>query len=337
LELLVVRSFPRFLAVVALITLAGAACSSAASQSGRAGPVTLRVGDQNKTLAEPLNLAGQATGTPYGLAWSNFLDGPHMNAAFLAGLIDFGFMGDTPALLATAAHADVVVVGAIRYQPNSIFELAVKPGSNIKTLTDLRGKKVAFTQGTALQGYLLQALDSVGLTQHDITPVNVPGASLSTTVQSGDADAAVLSSYVLTSYLASNSGASALPAPVSSYTLLLATRKALSDTGKREAIYDFVSRLAKAGRWVQANENTFVQDYYVNYQHQTPAAAKQSYQRSGPPLYTAPTADLIQHQRTQAGLLVRVGELPQGFNAADQFDPAATQAADRAIQGALAS
>jgi sulfonate transport system substrate-binding protein len=291
------------------------------------------VGDQNKTLEEPLNLAGQANGTPYGLQWSNFLDGPHMNAAFTAGLIDFGFMGDTPALLATAARADVVVVGAIRYQPNSIFELAVKPGSNIKSLTDLRGRKVAFTEGTALHGYLLQALDSVGLTQHDITPVNVPAASLATTLQSGDADAAVLSSFLLTSYLTANGSASALLAQVSSYTVLLATRKALSDPGKRQAIYDFVGRLATAGRWVQANGNTFVQDYYVNTQHQTPAAAKLTYQRAGAPLYAAPTADLIQHQQAQASLLVGVGVLPHGFNAAAQFDSAATQASDKATQG----
>jgi sulfonate transport system substrate-binding protein len=333
LEFVVVRSFPRFVALVVLSGLAVAACSSAASQPGKPGPVTLRVGDQNKTLQEPLDLSGQANRTPYGVQWSNFLDGPHMNAAFTAGLIDFGFMGDTPALLATAARADVVVVGAIRYQPNTIFQIAVKPGSSVKTLSDLRGRKVAFTEGTALHGYLLQALDSVGLTQHDITPVNVPGASLVTTVQSGDADAAVLSSYVLTSYLASNGNASTLPAPFSSYTVLLATRKALSDPGKRQAVYDFVARLAKAGRWVQANGDTFVQDYYVSYQHQTPAAAKQTFQRVGAPLYAAPNAEVIQHQQTQARLLVGAGALPHGFNAADQFDPAATQAADKATQG----
>jgi sulfonate transport system substrate-binding protein len=336
LELVVVRSFPRFLALATLVVLAGAACSSAASQPGKSGPVTLRVGDQNKTLEEPLNLAGQSSGTPYGVQWSNFLDGPHMNAAFTAGLIDFGFMGDTPALLATAARADVVVVGAIRYQPNTIFQLAAKPGSNIKTLSDLRGRKVAFTEGTALQGYLLQALDSVGLTQHDITPVNVPGASLATTLQSGGADAAVLSSYLLTSYLASNSNASTVPAPVSSYTVLLATRKALSDTGKRQAVYDFVGRLAKAGRWVQANGDTFVQDYYVNYQHQALATAKQTYQRAGAPLYAAPTPDLVQHQQTQASLLVGVGVLPHGFNAGSQFDSTATQASEKVVHGVVA-
>jgi hypothetical protein len=42
---------------------------------------------------------------------------------------------------------------------------------------------------------------------------------------------------------------------------------------------------------------------------------------------------VIQHQQIQARLLVGAGALPHGFNAADQFDPAATQAADKATQG----
>jgi sulfonate transport system substrate-binding protein len=174
------------LAVAAALTATacGSSASSASSGDGGGGgnAVTLRVGDQNKQLEEPLDLSGQSKGTSYGLQWSNFLDGPHMDAAFAAGKIDVGFLGDSPALLATASGANAVVVGALKFQPNSAYALVAKPGSGITTLADLRGKKVAFTQATALQGYALQALGTVGLTQKDITVVNVPGASLGTTL-----------------------------------------------------------------------------------------------------------------------------------------------------------
>jgi sulfonate transport system substrate-binding protein len=237
-------------------------------------------------------------------------------------------------LLATAARADVVVVAAAKSAPNTTYQLVAKPGTGIKSVADLRGKKVAFTEGTALQGYLLQALDTVGLTQHDVTPVKVPGASLAATLQSGNADAAVLVSYILTNYLSQNPGATLVAAPVSSYLVLLATRSILHDPSKRKAVLDFVGRLVKAGHWVQANADTFVHDYYVTFQHQDPVTAKKSFERAGVTIYGPPTDDAVAHQRTQADLLVGVGGLPHGFNAADQFDPATTQQVTRAIQAA---
>lgn len=336
------RSRISFLLPTVALLLSAIACgSSSASKGGddnHAGnSLTLRIGDQNKQLAEPLELSGQLKSIRYSVQWSNFLDGPHMDAAFAAGKIDVGFLGDSPALLATASGADSVVVAATRFAPNTFFVIVARPGSGINTLADLRGKKVAFTKATALHGYLLQSLGTVGLTQNDITTVDVPATSVGTTLESGNADAAVLTSFLLTNYLEQHPDAKVLSSPITSYCVLLATRHALADPAKKAAIYDLTARLAKAGTWVKAHPNTYIKDYLEGFQHQEPVAAQAGYKRTGAPLWIPPSNDVRQHQQAQAKLLVEVGVLPKGFDADGQFDAAATRGAESAMHSKGAS
>lgn len=294
--------------------------SSAAGAASSGGPVTLRIGDQSKTLELPLTLSGEATGTSYGLNWNNFSDGPHMNAAFSAGKLDVGFMGDTPVLFANAASVGVVVVAAAESSVNSQTIFA-RAGSGINKPADLKGKRVALTFGTSLHGYLLNQLDSAGLTQDDITAVNVPVTSLVSTFASGEVDAVVWARQYTAAVAAQSPGSYEIEtSPLPYYQVILATTDALADPARRAAVVDFVQRLSRASLWPKANPDKWVQSYYVETLKQD-ATASRKYFDSIPTTQYRPISDaFVESQRTQARLLAGVGQLPKSLNVDNEID-----------------
>jgi sulfonate transport system substrate-binding protein len=85
------------------------------------------------------------------------------------GSIDFGQTAGSAALLGRANGAPVQAIGVTT---NAEWTAIVVPaGSPIKSLADLKGKRVAATPGTDPYIFLLRSLASVGLSGKDITLV----------------------------------------------------------------------------------------------------------------------------------------------------------------------
>ena len=334
----VLRRHPA-LAALALTVVLGA-CSSSGATTAPGKPVdlstvTLRIGDQGQAIQTLFAASGQDKATPYHLSWFDFNDGPHMNAAFSAGRIDAGYMGDTPALLASAARAGVVIVATAKSvgTSESFYQLLARPGSGVKTVADLAHKKVAFTRGTALQGYLDELLDSAHLSERDITSVNVPLTTLASTLQSGSVDAAISYEPATTSYLSATPGAVTVPVPsIPVYLVELAATGALHDAGRRAALVDYVGRLAKAEAWAQANAPAWVQAYYVAHLHVPAAFGTRIFTATGQLRYQPVAGSgLRDHLARQQRLLTASGELPPGDSVSGLFDPGTTAAFDPVV------
>ncbi len=127
---------------------------------------------------------------PLGLAveWVEFTSGPPLLEALNARAIDFGATGDTPPIFAQAAGADLLYVGG---QPiaGANEALLVRADSPIRTLADLRGKRVAFTKGSSAHNMVVQALARAGLKPADIQPVNLQPPDAGAAFRSGALDA----------------------------------------------------------------------------------------------------------------------------------------------------
>jgi sulfonate transport system substrate-binding protein len=109
----------------------------------------------------------QATGIA--IDWVDFPSGPPMMEAMNAGSIDLGQVGDTPPIFAQAAGAKIVYVAG---QPITNGQgILVKPSSAIRTLADLKGKRVGFTKGSSAHNVVVMALEKSGIAYSDITPV----------------------------------------------------------------------------------------------------------------------------------------------------------------------
>ena len=308
---------------VALLAVSLAACGGGgdkASAGKPASPVTLRVGDQSKTIELPLTLSGENKGTSYGLSFNNFADGPHMNAAFSANRLDVGYMGDTPVLLANASNAGITAVAVAETTVNS-QTIYARSGSGIHTPADLKGKKIAVTVGTSLHGYLLRQLDSAGLTQKDVQLVNVPVTSLVTTFASGQVDAVVYVTQYRAAVTAQSPDAYQIQtAALPQFSVLLAAKAALKDPAKRAAIEDLIIRYARAEAWPKAHPDVWVQKYYVSLLKQNPQTARKVFDSLPPTVYQPVNNDFVQAQQKQADLLISVGQLPKSLRVGDEID-----------------
>ncbi|MCO6055969.1 ABC transporter substrate-binding protein [Pseudomonas sp. MOB-449] len=97
--------------------------------------------------------------------------GPVINEALANGQVDFAYLGDLAAIIGKANGLDTRVISANVRGVKSY--LGVVPGSGIKTLQDLKGKRVAVFRGTANQLSFASALASQGLTERDLKVINL--------------------------------------------------------------------------------------------------------------------------------------------------------------------
>jgi ABC-type nitrate/sulfonate/bicarbonate transport system substrate-binding protein len=316
------------LAVVSVISVswnAGgiASASSKASTSTIPAGTVLNIGDQQQVIETELEASGALKGASYKVNFVEFDSGPLVDAGFAAHQIDVGYMGDLPASLAVQSGLPVKAVAALLPIGASEFLLA-KPG--ITSLSQLRGKTVAYTTGTAEQAFALRALSQAKLTQKDVTQVNVTLEELGTVLDSGAADASVVSIEQKVDYQLTHPTAKVLATQETvtpaSYDYLLATSAALSNPAKQAAIFDFIGRLIKANNWVKSHQSQYITDYYVNIEHQTPAVAKLILAAGGMSNYVALTSTEQAALQNVVTLLHSAGALPKSYSVAPLFNAA---------------
>ncbi|HEY8966852.1 MAG TPA: aliphatic sulfonate ABC transporter substrate-binding protein [Candidatus Methylacidiphilales bacterium] len=120
--------------------------------------------------------------------WKEFTSGPPLLAALAGGSLDFGEVGDAPGIFAQAADAPVRYVGYLHASPHSVGVLVPK-GSKIATLADLKGKKIAWAQGSSAHFFLGKVLQKAGLGLADVTPVYLQPPEARVAFDSGTVDA----------------------------------------------------------------------------------------------------------------------------------------------------
>ena len=107
-----------------------------------------------------------------------FKGGSEATTALATGAIEFAYTGNNPALRVAASGADVKLIGLSSYVRAGGSYIVVKTDSPLKTLQDLKGKKVAYLTGTVRHSNFSKALDSVGLTTNDVESLNLPFEAL---------------------------------------------------------------------------------------------------------------------------------------------------------------
>ena len=104
------------------------------------------------------------------VAWIEFPAGPQLLEALSVGALEFGMTGDSPPIFAQAAGKDLVYVGAEPPKPDTSAILVLRD-SPLKTLVDLKGKKVALQKGSSAHYLVVCAIEKAGLQWSDIQPI----------------------------------------------------------------------------------------------------------------------------------------------------------------------
>src|SRR6185437_6859009 len=122
-----------------------------------------------------------------GIKWIEFTSGPPLLEAMSIGSVDLGAVGDTPPIFAQAANANIVYVAGSRITNGQ--GILVPANSPIRTIADLKGKRVGFTKGSSAHNIVLQTLEKAGLTYADITPVYLTPPDAGPAFANGSIDA----------------------------------------------------------------------------------------------------------------------------------------------------
>lgn len=122
------------------------------------------------------------------VTWVEFTAGPPLVEALNVGAINVGWTGDAPPIFGQSAGSAIVYVAAL---PGNVDGEAIvaKAGSDIKSVADLKGKKVAVGKGTSAHNLLIAALEKNGLAFTDIEPVYLPPADAAAAFASDKVDA----------------------------------------------------------------------------------------------------------------------------------------------------
>jgi len=154
----------------------------------------LRVGHQKGWLSI---LKGRGTLekelAPLGVTvtWTEFNAGPVQLEALNVGAIDFGDVGEAPPIFAQAAGAPLVYAGATVPRPK-LEAIIVPKDSPIKTIADLKGKRVAYNKGSNVQYFLVKLLEKHGLQYSDVQSVFLPPPDARAAFQKGAIDAWII-------------------------------------------------------------------------------------------------------------------------------------------------
>ncbi|AMG56648.1 sulfonate ABC transporter substrate-binding protein [Pantoea vagans] len=158
-------------------------------------PETVNIGFQKANIFALLKYRGTLDQEfkKQGIAvhWIEFPAGPQMLEGLNIGSIDLAATGDAPPTFAQAAQADLVYLGHSPANPKT-EAIVVPADSPIKSVADLKGKRVALNKGSDVNYLLVTALEQAGLTYKDITPVYLPPADARAAFQRGAVDAWVI-------------------------------------------------------------------------------------------------------------------------------------------------
>jgi sulfonate transport system substrate-binding protein len=120
--------------------------------------------------------------------WTEFPAGPVLLEGLNVGRIDFGTVGEAPPIFAQAAGASLVYVGNEPPSPSS-EAIVVPRDSKLRSVADLKGKKVVLNKGSNVHYLLVKALEKAGLQYKDIEVVFLPPADARAAFERGSVDA----------------------------------------------------------------------------------------------------------------------------------------------------
>jgi sulfonate transport system substrate-binding protein len=182
--------------------IAGVALSAGTGLAVAAAPAVIRIGVAQPAYGTPPGIAGSSIAVAHAtgaieqefkpdnikIEWFFFKGaGPAVNEALSNRQLDFAFQGDLPSIIGKAAGLKTRLILATGVRGH--IYLAVPPGSPIRSVKELRGKRVAIFKGTNAQLPIDRLLEANGLSEKDLKVVNLDTATAQAALTTRDIDA----------------------------------------------------------------------------------------------------------------------------------------------------
>ena len=243
-----------------------------------------------------------------GVKWVEFSSGPPMMEAMNAGSIDFGAVGDSPPIFAQAGGAAIVYAAG---QPITNGQgILVPQNSPIRTIADLKGKRIAFGKGTSAHNVVLFVLEKAGLTYNDITPVYLSPPDAGPAFANGTVDAwAIWDPYFAIGEKKQNARILINAHEVAKTNSFFIANRAFAREATASCCATSSQTLATVADWAESNRDKVAKSLAevtgVDLEIQTLAANRASF-AIGPV-----TADIIATQQAVADRFYKLGLIPK--------------------------
>lgn len=299
---------------------------------------TLTIGDP--ITQEQLILSGEIGKLPFKASWANISGGPLTTQAFRAHALDLGAVADIPPIFANWTGMPVKVV-AVRFRQDPInhptYQLGIAPGSAINSLSDLKGKRIAYSPGQAQGALVLRILQKAHLAQKDVKLVELPSTTdvYAKALAGRMVDAAPLGVPFAKRYLVQygRDGAHVLVHGLADDpAYLYAPVEVLNDPAKAAAIREFIKFWARGQLWDESHQAEWIKGYYIQNQGLNQTDAQFAAAAEGKAAFPANWDDAIKRQQATVDLLAAENNHPH-LNAADLFDRRFEHVAADAVAG----
>ena len=281
----------------------------------------LIVADQSELVRNLLDASGQREKLDFELEFPNFAGGPAILEAIRAGALDIAYVGDTPPIQARASGTLLPIIATFTREVAQ-YRLTSRPGLVINKLSELKGKKLSYVEGSGRQVFLIEALNRAGLKLEDVTLVNLRVADLPDALRSGAVDVAVLQEPFVTR-LTNQAGASAVLDPeerklLPSTSYFYARPDVLKDPKKAEAINQFLAAFVKAGKWSNEHEKEWSKFYYTDFQRVS-ADDTAAILKGQSPLVFQTSTEAIPHHQKLIDILYQAKSIKERLDAKGSF------------------
>lgn len=228
----------------------------------REGPsdTVLHVGDQRGAVHSLLQAAGELDHVPYRIDWATFAVGAPLVEAIKAGAVDFGYVGGSTMTFGLASGAPLKAISVWRFHGPGAG-LLVNPDSPIRTIADLRGKRIALVRGSPAHQLVALALRAAGIPYDAVTIVNLNPGDAKAALATGAVDAWV----IWDPYLAIGERQDHQRVVITSAQFAgevecgVASEQAIAT--RRPELQDFLARVARAYRWGDAHPDAVARVY----------------------------------------------------------------------------
>lgn len=175
--------FKRKLAILSVAALAGFGWNASAAEF----KATLA---QNQSPISGVSIVAKEKGffEKYGLdiSVSSFTSGKQCLNAVLGGAAQIATTAEAPTTAAAMAKQPIAFLARMEY---SDLKTLTAKSANITKLSDLKGKRIAFTAGTGSEVYTGALLKKAGLTKADVKLTNLRPQDMLAALAAGDIDA----------------------------------------------------------------------------------------------------------------------------------------------------
>lgn len=189
------QSTVKFIAKTAALSTAIAGVMLLSGCSKKEESVTLNIGFQKygvlPILKERGTLETVLKQQGVNVKWVEFPAGPQLLEGLNVGSVSFGEAGEAPPIFAQAANSNLVYVANQPEAPKA-EALIVQKDSNIQSVQDLKGKRVALNKGSNVHYLLLKVLEANNLKLSDIEVVYLPPSDARAAFERGAVDAWVI-------------------------------------------------------------------------------------------------------------------------------------------------